>query len=66
MKNFHKSHQQWHKKSPITKKMGLFHEQIICLELPKMKNKHYFFFNPDSQPDRKKTIFLRLPFEGNT
>ena len=55
MKNFHKSHQQWHKKSPITKKMEFFHEKIICLEQPKMQKKIIFFFlfgNPNVRGGR--------------
>ena len=35
-----KHHQKSHKKSPITKKMGPFHDKILCLEKPKMQNKH--------------------------
>ena len=31
-KNHIKNHQKSRKKSPITKKMGLFHEKIICIE----------------------------------
>ena len=42
-KKHQKRHKKSHKKPRITKKIGLFHEKIICLEKPKMQNKHNFF-----------------------
>ena len=44
-------------------KMGLFHEQIICLEKPKMQNKHIFFLfgNPNIQGE-----YLRASLKKNS